>query len=255
MTVLKRIFLLCSSFILAWALYSFYLIISLLVSLISIISGQTYANFDYHATNLQLKSERILNQVGQFDFFRRYDENTRIIFNNQSLFTNLLSVAPYTLGYKSSFNILFCTEHVFSNTKNSVALASISFKNAIPQGISGNKTLQKLTLDCKSTLLEMYEGNGKNNSISYDAFIWISSYYIDDIHNVLTRNRLEVDAKEPASFEEFILKNWKVELFKSNLIHSFLVAATSGDFKIMFFDEELDSALRAPELKLVVLPN
>jgi len=255
MTVLKRIFLLCSSFVLAWALYSFYLIISLVVSLISIISGQTYANFDYHATNLQLKSERILNQFGQFDFIQSYDENTRIVFSNQSLFTSLLSVSPYTLGYKSEFNILFCTEQVFPSTRNSVALASISFKNAIPHGKIENKTLQKLTLDCKSTLLEMYEGNGKNNSISYDAFIWISSNFIYDINNVLKRNSLEVNPKEPASFEEFILKNWKVEIFKSNLVHSFLVAASNGDFKIKFFDKELDGNLRSPKIKLEVLPS
>jgi hypothetical protein len=49
-------------------------------------------------------------------------------------------------------------------------------------------------------------------------------------------NSLEVDSNEPASFEEFILKNWKVEIFKSNLIRSFLVAASNGDFKIKFFE-------------------
>ncbi len=253
--MIKRIFLLCSTFFLAWAFYSFYLIISLFVSLISIISGQSYAHFDHHAANLQVKSERILNQVGQFDFVQRYNENTRIIFKNQRLFSNLFRVAPYALGYKSQFNILFCTEYVFPNTKNSVALASITFKNAIPRGIIGNKSLQKTSLDCKSALLEMYEGNSKNNPISYDAFIWISSDYIYEVNNVLTRNRLVNYSNELASFEEFILNNWKVELFKSNLIHSFLVAVSNGDFKIIFFDEELDTILRAPELKLMFLSN
>jgi len=226
-----------------------------LVSFISIISGQAHANFDYHATNLQLKSEKILNQVGKFDFVQRYDENSRIIFNNQSLFTNLLSVAPYTLGYESEFNILFCTEHVFPNTKNSVSLASISFKDAIPHGMNQNKTLHKITLDCKSTLSEMYESNVKNNSTIYDALIWISSGYIDSVTNILTKNRLDIDANEPASFEEFILKNWKVEFFQSNLVNSFLVAAVSGDFKIVFLNEDVDSILSAPELKLDIAPN
>ena len=251
--MLKRIFLLCSTFLIAWVSYIFYLIISLCVAFISITSGQAYGKFDYHAQNLESKTRQILSQLDHFGFVNGYNENVRLVFANQRSITNLLSVTPYLLGYKEDFKILFCTDHVFESSKKSVALASIVFRNAIPKGMVDRDLIQKNTTDCNSVLLEMYARNGGDDSKNYDAFIWISSNFLKDITEVLMRNNLDNGSSLPMSFEFFILKYWKVEFFNSSLIHSSMLAISNGDFKIKFFDQGLDSQFDSSNLKLAFL--
>jgi len=251
--VLIRIFLFCSSLVIAWFLYIFYLILALCVSFISITSGQAYGNFDYHAKNLELKSGRILNQIEHFGFVSEHSNIAKIVLSNQSSFTDLLSIAPYLLGYQQEFKILFCTDHVFESGRESIELASIVFRNMIPQAITNPNLPKKNTKECNPALLEIYARNGDGDSINYDAFIWISNDLIKDINDVLIMNHLDDNSSLPKSFESFILKNWKVEYINSSLFYSILMAVSNGSFKIKFFDNDLDNQLVSSKLKLVLL--
>jgi len=253
--VFKRISIIFSTIIIAFTLYFFYLILSFSVSFISITSGQAYGRFDEHAKNLEVKSKIILSELNHFKFIRNYNDNTKIVFENQNSITKLLNVTPYVLGYKDDFKILFCTEYSFNSKNKLVSFASIGFKNSIPFEIYRKDSLRINRADCNSALLEAQSINGSNRSRNYDAFIWISKNLIQNIKVDIAKTNFDENSKSAQSFEEFILNNWKVENLDKSLINSFLVDALNADLKIRFSDRELDRVLDTTKLQLDSSPE